>query len=98
MHKSIEGAIAGISASVLVFLVARLWIFDFSLESSILLGILIGVFAQAGDLCESFLKRDVDTKDSGNFIPGHGGLLDRFDSLLFTAPLFYYFLSIFFSL
>ena len=90
--KSVEGAIAGISASLFVFLVARFWIFDFSLETSILLGILIGIFAQAGDFCESLLKREVEMKDSGDFIPGHGGLLDRFDSLLFTAPFFYYFL------
>jgi len=95
MHKSIEGAIGGISAGLLVFLIARFWIFDFSLETSLLLGILIGIFAQAGDLVESLLKRDVETKDSGDFIPGHGGLLDRFDSLLFTAPFFYYFLSIY---
>ncbi len=95
INKSIEGAIAGMCASTLVFLIARFWVFDFSLEQSIFLGILIGIFAQMGDLCESLLKRDVETKDSGSFIPGHGGLLDRFDSLLFTAPFFYYFLSLY---
>lgn len=97
-HKSIEGAIGGISASLLVFLIARFWVFDFSLDTALLLGILIGIFAQIGDLCESLLKRDVEMKDSGDFIPGHGGLLDRFDSLLFTTPFFYYFLSAYSSL
>jgi len=93
--KSVEGAIAGICASIAVFLIARIWIFDFSFNVSIVLGLSIGIIAQFGDLCESLLKRDVETKDSGNFIPGHGGLLDRFDSLLFTAPFFYHFLSIY---
>lgn len=92
--KSVEGAIGGICASLGVFLMARLWMSDFSLENSIILGILIGVFALLGDLCESFLKRETATKDSSDFIPGHGGILDRFDSLLFTAPLLYYFLTI----
>lgn len=98
MRKSVEGAIAGVCASLSVFLIGRFWVHDFSLGVSILLGILIGVFAQLGDLCESLLKRDVATKDSGDFIPGHGGLLDRFDSLLFTAPFFYHFLSLYSSL
>ncbi|OIN97697.1 hypothetical protein COY52_03870 [Candidatus Desantisbacteria bacterium CG_4_10_14_0_8_um_filter_48_22] len=91
--KSLQGAIAGVCASLAVFLVARLWVSDFSLEGSIILGLLTGIFTIFGDLCESFLKRDVETKDSGDFIPGHGGILDRFDSLLFTAPLMYYYLS-----
>jgi phosphatidate cytidylyltransferase len=57
-----------------------------------LLGFLVGVFGQLGDLVESLLKRDVDTKNSSELIPGHGGVLDRFDSLLFAAPIVYYYL------
>ncbi len=54
------------------------------------LGVLVGVLAPVGDLCESALKRELGIKDFGSLIPGHGGVLDRFDSLLFTAPVVYY--------
>jgi phosphatidate cytidylyltransferase len=51
---------------------------------------MLGVLGQVGDLCESALKRDLGIKDFGGIMPGHGGLLDRFDSILFTAPIAYY--------
>ena len=57
-------------------------------------GILIGVFAQLGDLAESLLKRDYQVKDSSPFFPGLGGMLDVMDSILFTAPIFYIYLII----
>ena len=60
-----------------------------------ILGLVGGLFGLLGDLVESLLKRDAGIKDSAVLIPGHGGVLDRFDSLLFTAPLLYYYLRSF---
>ena len=60
-----------------------------------LLAFLCGIIAQFGDLAASVIKRECNTKDFGNIIPGHGGILDRVDSLLFVAPVVYYFLLMF---
>jgi phosphatidate cytidylyltransferase len=57
-------------------------------------GIMLALAGQFSDLAESLLKRDAGIKDSANLLPGHGGMLDRFDSYLFAAPIFYYFLTI----
>jgi len=91
--KSLEGCVAGFMAAIAVAAGAQAWFARYlSLPDAIALGALVGVFGQLGDLVESLLKRDADTKDSSRLIPGHGGVLDRFDSLLFTAPIVYYFL------
>jgi phosphatidate cytidylyltransferase len=92
-QKSVEGAVGGLLAAVLAAAVARVWFAPYlSWATALALGALVGVFAQLGDLVESLLKRDAETKESSSLIPGHGGVLDRFDSLLFTAPLVYYYL------
>jgi len=59
------------------------------------MGILVGVTAPIGDLAESAIKRFAGVKDSGKLLPGHGGILDRFDSILFTVPVIYYYMHIF---
>ncbi len=91
--KSVEGALAGLLVSVGAAFLARAWFAPYlrPIDAAVL-GALVGVFGQLGDLVESLLKRDAETKDSSTLIPGHGGVLDRFDSLLFAAPIVYYYI------
>jgi len=93
-NKTWEGAIAGFVAAVAVFLVARALVLPYLTPvGALVCGVIVGVFGQLGDLVESLLKRDAGVKDSSNLIPGHGGVLDRFDSLLFVAPLIFVYLD-----
>jgi len=93
-NKSVEGAIGGFVFSIISAFLSRYcfsWMsFGFVLAS----GVLIGIFAQLGDLAESLIKRDYEAKDSGTSLPGLGGMLDVIDSVLFTAPIFYLYLAI----
>ena len=91
-RKTIEGAAAQLVMSELAALGARAWFFPaLSPESAIVVGLLLGVVGQAGDLIESAIKRSVGTKDTGRLIPGHGGMLDRVDSLLVNTPVLFYY-------
>lgn len=89
--KSVEGSLGGLVGSCLgVWLAAVLFLPTFGTGHVILVGVLLGVVGQVGDLFESLLKRACGVKDSGGIFPGHGGILDRLDSLLFAFPLAYY--------
>jgi phosphatidate cytidylyltransferase len=97
--KTVEGAVCGFLGSMLVGMGGA-----YCLQwpvwplSGLLLGLIIGCASLAGDLTESVMKRDAGVKDSGEMIPGHGGILDRTDSYIFTGPLVYYFLKLFMPL
>lgn len=94
-RKSVEGSLGGLAVAVASAFVARAWFAPYlGRWDAATLGVLVGVFAQVGDLVESLLKRDAQAGDSSDFIPGHGGVLDRFDSLYFGAPLVYYYLRL----
>jgi len=89
-NKSWEGAIVGFVMSAVGFAVLAQYFLPFlPLVHAAVLGALIGIVGQIGDLVESLLKRDADVKDSSQIIPGHGGIFDRFDSILFAAPVTY---------
>jgi phosphatidate cytidylyltransferase len=92
--KTIEGALGGIIGSIIIVLIYGSYL-AINIKERILLGVLLSIASQLGDLVESSFKRDAQIKDSGDIIPGHGGILDRFDSLLFTLPLTYYYFYFF---
>jgi len=92
--KTREGALGGLLFSLVSAVLCKLFLVDFSYFHAILLGVLLGIIGQVGDLAESLFKRDFDVKDSGRELPGLGGVLDVIDSLLFTAPIFYFYIKI----
>ncbi|MEW6510489.1 MAG: phosphatidate cytidylyltransferase [Bacteroidota bacterium] len=92
--KTWEGAAAGFLAAIGTFLLARAVALPYlSPAGAIVCGTVVGVFGQIGDLAESLLKRDAGVKDSSSLIPGHGGALDRFDSLMFVSPILFLYLD-----
>jgi phosphatidate cytidylyltransferase len=90
-NKTVEGAVGGTVCGLGAALALKLFLVTaLSFTQAAALGVVISLSGQAGDLCESALKRHFGCKDSGSMLPGHGGMLDRIDSLLFAAPLAYY--------
>ena len=92
--KTIEGTVGGLVFSLVAAMLSRSFLPMFSYWHLILLGGLMGVLSQVGDLAESLIKRDCGVKDSGSNLPGVGGILDLIDSLLFTTPIFYFYLKV----
>ncbi len=93
--KTIEGGIGGVITSMITAVVIQLTFFhEIPLVHAITVGIVLSIAGMIGDLAESMWKRSAAVKDSGTLIPGHGGFLDRFDSILFTAPILYVYWAI----
>ena len=96
--KTWEGAVAGMLASLLLAVASHYWFFpNLPIKFALPLAAVMNVMGVLGDLTESALKRSADMKDTAQFLPGHGGILDRIDSLLFNAPVIYYFAWFYFS-
>ena len=94
--KTVEGFVAGVVFSMIIAIVCHFWFLpSLSILHCVILGILLACVGLLGDLAESAFKRSAGVKDSGSLIPGHGGVFDRIDSLLLTAPAFYYYLLMF---
>ena len=94
--KTVEGVIGGLAANVLAVVIAHYTFFpQLNLLTVIPLALIMGGLGVIGDLCESLLKRGSHVKDAAHIIPGHGGVLDRLDSILFNAPVLYYYYVLF---
>lgn len=90
--KSIEGSLGGLAGSLTGAVIAKSTFFpELSIADCVAAALLLGVLGQLGDLFESLIKRSCGVKDSGTIVPGHGGILDRLDSILFAAPAAYYY-------
>ena len=94
-RKTVEGAIAGIVGAVIVMLIGVSGVLGLSPVHAVVLGLLVGMSALIGDLVESQMKRIAEVKDSSHLIPGHGGVLDRIDSILFPPILVFFYVTVF---
>jgi phosphatidate cytidylyltransferase len=91
--KTIEGLFGGLTGATVISLLTGGWV-GFSIPERVVIGLILGLLSVIGDLAESAMKREVGIKDFGAIMPGHGGVLDRLDSLLFAAPALYFFVLI----
>jgi len=93
-NKTAEGLLAGMAASVVIGFILVGSISPWNRFDALALGVVVAVLAPLGDLCESLVKRDLEVKDLGGLLPGHGGVLDRFDAMLFALPAVYYLIKL----
>ncbi|MFL1466732.1 phosphatidate cytidylyltransferase [Marinobacter sp. HN1S83] len=91
-NKTWAGFVGGVATTMVLAMLLAPWLTPLSMSEGLLAGLLIGVAGFVGDLTVSATKRDLGIKDTGQLIPGHGGILDRIDSLMYTAPLFFHYL------
>jgi phosphatidate cytidylyltransferase len=99
-NKTVEGAVGAVVFAAVLAVASKIFLPDwlvFSVPNLVILGVVMGALAILGDLSESLIKRDCGVKDSGNLLPGMGGILDAIDSLLFVAPAFYFFINFYMS-
>ena len=89
-NKTVEGFLGGLFLTIILSNILGYFLLNFTIFVSTILGIILGILGFFGDILMSFLKRKFKIKDTGNLLPGHGGLLDRMDSLIFNAPIFYF--------
>lgn len=95
-NKTVEGAIANVLGTLIASGLSHVWFFEeFLLSHCLIVAFMCGIIGQFGDFFESLIKRNCQVKDSGSLIPGHGGFLDRIDSLLFAGPVFYCYYQLF---
>jgi len=96
--KSVEGAVGGLAFAAGIAVICKYGFYhELPVGDAVVLGLVLGVVGQVGDLAESMIKRSARVKDSGGIIPGHGGMLDRIDSMLLNAPALYYYTYVFIS-
>ncbi|QEG24010.1 phosphatidate cytidylyltransferase [Mariniblastus fucicola] len=95
--KTVVGMVGGVCTTVVIAGIVGPWLTVFDLPRALMAGLIVGLAGFGGDVCISAIKRDLGVKDSGSFLPGHGGLLDRLDSLTFAAPLFFHFTYYFYG-
>jgi phosphatidate cytidylyltransferase len=94
-NKTWEGSLGGAVGTLIMAFILSIYLDQLTIIQWIILGVIAVIFGALGDLTQSLIKRNYEIKDSGNILPGHGGILDRFDAALMAAPILYFFITYF---